>query len=63
MLLRTNYMYTHTYMRIYIYMPTLLSPPSLQIVSGLLHLHKDLHVVHRDIKPSERGGYLSGMGG
>jgi mitogen-activated protein kinase kinase 1 len=24
----------------------------MQIVSGLLHLHKDLHVVHRDIKPS-----------
>lgn len=21
-------------------------------MSGLLHLHKDLHVVHRDIKPS-----------
>ena len=26
--------------------------PSLQILSGLLHLHKDLRVVHRDIKPS-----------
>lgn len=23
-----------------------------QVMSGLLHLHKDLHVVHRDIKPS-----------